>query len=100
MKRKIKRTWRHFKYWLVRKMFPDSELNFMVVPSHADIKLVEVMATDSVSGADYSTLDNDARKELLLNQMQSVLMKHMKYSDEWNGEQWIVKGALYIAKEQ
>ena len=100
MKRKIKRYWRHFKYWLARKMFPDNEMNFLVVPGQADIQITEITARTVMDKHLHSLLHDYERRDKVLKQMHESLDKYMEYSELWKDDRCLCKGKIYIVRER
>ena len=86
MKRKIKKKLRHFKYWLTRKMYPDNELNFLVVPEQIDVQITEITARKTLNEVNYPWFGTEKIKEILLTEMIDSLKKYIEVSVEQDEE--------------
>lgn len=87
IRKKIRYRWRHFKYWLIRKWFPDNELHFLVVPGSMDLKLTELSTEETFSKPNYEFFGDELVKDMLINRMKDRLKLHMEYSVEINEEE-------------
>ena len=99
IKRKIKRIWRHFKYWLVRRLMPEGDSNFLVVPSRADIKLTELTAEKIITKDNYESFGDELIKAMLADSIAGNIKKHLHYEKSWDGEFCKCKGSIVLARK-
>ena len=100
MRMKIKRKIRHFKYWLVRKMFPEDDLGFLVVPGQVDVKLKQITATQVTTRSNHDFFGEELIKDMLLKDMHEAFKKSMEFEEHWYGDNCTSTGTVYIAKTE
>ena len=100
MKQKIKRKWRHFKFWVVRRLFPSGELRFLENPMIVDISLKEIMASKAYASKDYDFIGERHIKEVLVNMMIQNLANRLDYEIERQGDYVLCKGVITVAERE
>jgi len=100
MRYKARRKWRHFKFWLARKMFPNGELRFLDNPLILDISLKQISSVKSYATQDYDFINDKHIKEVLVNNMLDNLVEHLDYEVDKNGSITVCKGFLTLAERE
>ncbi len=98
MRRKIRRTWRHFKYWLASKLLPEEELSFLGMEDVRDLELVQVTARITKTKPIRDFLGTETIKDMLLGDMHINLKKHMDFTEVWDGETCMSKATVTLVK--
>lgn len=93
----IKRKWRHFKYWLVRKLFPNDELNFLVIPGQLECNLRQITNTKTYSKTDWAFIGEDLIKARLVSEMYENLVNKLEYEETDENGYVTCSGTLTLA---
>ena len=100
MRYKTRRKWRHFKFWIARKMFPNGELRFLDNPLILDISLKQISSSKAYATKEYEFINDKHIKEVLVTEMTQNLVNHLDYEVDNKGSITVCKGALTIAERE
>ena len=99
MRMKMKRFLRHLKYWVALKMFPDDELNFLVVPQKINTDLKELVIQNTYSKANHDFFGEELIKDNMLRKAHKELKECMRYEEVWSGEVCICNGYITVSRQ-
>lgn len=91
---------RHFKFWLVEKMFPDGELKFLHDPWITDLRLSQIFAEHTYDQESYKFIGSQHAKEVLVTDMLQNLVNHLDYETIWEDDTVKCTGKLTIAQRE
>lgn len=78
-------------------MFPDGDLNFLVIPEQTEVNLKQLTCTELHNKTHWAFIGEDLIKEHMISDMMANLKKYLEYEEKDDGANVLCIGTITVA---